>query len=421
MGDTLASVGTGLFQTHINWEDIEQCIQDERKTEVHFGPKKKAYQIGSGNGFLSRIGVIDADFQGETNGLPQKFILKVLSFLESIEYGELVAEREDMDLEEMFAGMDEQARILHNREVNVYRAFSRFDNSLTKLPLYYFGQEFVGENKLKGFIGMEFVENAEIRHFFHNVRAEELSEVIRALAFLQAKSLQFSDEQRQKLASNQIPDVYSVTMPPRVVSKALRNLYTTSEELRASGEVLEKMTEELLDLDLTNRINKELGMKDVFVHGDLWSANLLWTKTVNGVKLSRIIDHQGAHFGCGAEDLCRVFISTLSGKDRRENWERLLGEFHGYLVQYCEEEPPFTLEQLKEAYRRLFPLAGMLLSDVFEGIMKIALRRVPDEERIEAENTLSEKILALFEDMVSLAERNRKVMKQCRTLTGDNN
>ncbi|KHJ92430.1 hypothetical protein OESDEN_07684 [Oesophagostomum dentatum] len=177
MGDTLASAGTGLFQTHINWEDIEQCIQDERKIEVHFGPKKKAYQIGSGNGFLSRVGVIDADFQGETNGLPQKFILKVLSFLESIEYGELVAERENMDLEEMFAGMDEQARILHNREVDVYRAFSRFDNSLTKLPLYYFGQEFVGENKLKGFIAMEFVEDVEIRHFFHNVKPEELSEV----------------------------------------------------------------------------------------------------------------------------------------------------------------------------------------------------------------------------------------------------
>ncbi|KHJ97673.1 hypothetical protein OESDEN_02348 [Oesophagostomum dentatum] len=109
MGDTLASIGTGLFQTHISWEDIEQCIHEEKKIKVHFGPKKSAYQIGSGNGFLSRIGVIEADFQDETQ-LPQKFVLKVLSFLESIEYGELVAEREGMDLEEIFAGFDEQAR-----------------------------------------------------------------------------------------------------------------------------------------------------------------------------------------------------------------------------------------------------------------------------------------------------------------------
>ncbi|KHJ92431.1 hypothetical protein OESDEN_07685 [Oesophagostomum dentatum] len=62
----------------------------------------------------------------------------------------------------------------------------------------------------------------------------------------------------------------------------------------------------------------------------------------------------------------------------------------------------------------------MLLSDVFEGIMKITLRRVPDEEKTAAENILSEKILALFEDMVSFAERNRKLMKQCRTQTDDN-
>ncbi|KHJ97674.1 hypothetical protein OESDEN_02349, partial [Oesophagostomum dentatum] len=236
---------------------------------------------------------------------------------------------------------------LHNREVDVYRAFSRFDNSLTKLPHSYFGQQFIGENKLKGFIGMEFVEGAEIRHFFHNVKPEELSDVLRALAFLQAKSLQFSCEEKEKLGSNPIPALYSVTMPPKVVSKALRDLCTTSEELRPSAEVLEEMVEELLDLDLTCRINKELGMKDVFVHGDLWSANLLWTKTARGVTLNSIIDHQLAHYGCGSEDLCRVFISTLSGKDRRENWERLLEEFHGYLVQYCEEELPFTLEQVR--------------------------------------------------------------------------
>ncbi|KHJ92429.1 hypothetical protein OESDEN_07683 [Oesophagostomum dentatum] len=216
---------------------------------------------------------------------------------------------------------------------------------------------------------MEFVEDAEIRHFFHNVKPEELSDV---------------------------------------VSKAFRDLCTTSKELRPSGEVLEKMIEELLDLDLVCRINAELGMKDVFVHGDFWSANLLWTKTARGVKFNSIIDHQLAHFGCGAEDLCRVFITTLSGKDRRENSERLLEEFHGYLVQYCEEELPFTLDQLRQAYRRLFPLAGILLSDVFEGIMKIALRTVPNEEKTAAGNILSEKILALFEDMVFFAERNRR-------------
>ncbi|KHJ92428.1 hypothetical protein OESDEN_07682 [Oesophagostomum dentatum] len=135
MGDTLASIGTGLFQTHISWTDIEQCIEEEKKIKVHFGPRKSAYQIGSGNGFLSRIGVIEADFQDETLELPQKygkgtyfsylkvrFVLKVLSFLEGIEYGELVAEREGMDLEEIFAGFDEQARIVSELRLQDARA-----------------------------------------------------------------------------------------------------------------------------------------------------------------------------------------------------------------------------------------------------------------------------------------------------------
>ncbi|KHJ92427.1 hypothetical protein OESDEN_07681 [Oesophagostomum dentatum] len=204
-------------------------------------------------------------------------------------------------------------------------------------------------------------------------------------------------------------------MPSSVVKKALHDMYTELEELRPSGETLEKMVDELFDTNLTSTMNKELasiiGMKDVYAHGDLWSTNILWSKRGDGVKFSRIIDHQYAHFGCAAEDLCRVFISTLSGKHRRENWERLLEEFHKYIVQYSKGELPFTVEQLKEAYRRMFPLAGLLLSDIFESIMKIATQRLSSEERTAAEGVVHEKVLALFEDVVFFAERNRSVRK----------
>lgn len=45
----LHTAGSGLFETHISWEDIERRIQNERKLKVFFGPRRKVHQIGDGN------------------------------------------------------------------------------------------------------------------------------------------------------------------------------------------------------------------------------------------------------------------------------------------------------------------------------------------------------------------------------------
>ncbi|VDM84634.1 unnamed protein product [Strongylus vulgaris] len=71
-----------------------------------------------------------------------------------------------------------------------------------------------------------------------------------------------------------------------------RDMYATAPELAPTGRILETMTEELVDLELTSTLNKELGMKDVFIHGDLWSGNLMWNETDKGLRLSRIVDYQ---------------------------------------------------------------------------------------------------------------------------------
>ncbi|EYC35468.1 hypothetical protein Y032_1047g3489 [Ancylostoma ceylanicum] len=306
----LHTAGSGLFETHISWEDIEQRIQSERKLKVSFGPKKNAHQIGDGNGFMSRIGVIDADFQGEVDGLPSKFVVKMVCVLAGMEIAESVKDRhfdENADIQEIFDGFDVNVRNLHNREVNVYRVFSRFDNSISKMPQVYFAQGFEEENVLKGFIGMEWVENLELRHIFHNVTPKELSDwshiivrrpelrqltcikrtsrrqmngsgefhyrcgdyeettnkfsyALRALAYLEAKSLELSDEEKRKVASNPVPIIYPPMMHPSAVSKMFHDMYTASEELRPSGEVLEKMAKELPLLEMTSTMNEELAV-----------------------------------------------------------------------------------------------------------------------------------------------------------------
>ncbi|VDL78797.1 unnamed protein product [Nippostrongylus brasiliensis] len=326
MSDSTAG-GDNIFDTPVTWKDIEERIQKDLHTKAVLGPKRRAQLIGDGNK------------HGEDS--------------------------------QLFDSYEEKVHNLHNREVNCYRIFSRFDLSKSKMPKLYFAECFSPTNKVKGFIGMEYVENTELRHIFHNVSVDEICDALKALAYLQAVSLQLNDEEKEKVASNPMASVCGPLLPPDAVEKMLLDFGSRSEAFKKSCEELSKMSKDLSNFDLPYTLNRDLGMKDVMVHGDLWSANLMWTRTPNGFKLSRIIDYQLSHFGCTAEDMTRLLITTLSGKDRRENWEKLLEKFHGYLTEYCDHQGvPYTLEQLKESYRRFLPFAGTLLLPVIDAVAK---------------------------------------------------
>ncbi|PIO63636.1 hypothetical protein TELCIR_14756, partial [Teladorsagia circumcincta] len=66
----------GLFGTHVTWEDVEEDMQRELDTVATFGPNKTAKDIGDGNGFMSKMVLIDPDWQHEDKKLPQRFVVK---------------------------------------------------------------------------------------------------------------------------------------------------------------------------------------------------------------------------------------------------------------------------------------------------------------------------------------------------------
>ncbi|VDK55956.1 unnamed protein product [Cylicostephanus goldi] len=89
---------------------------------------------------------------------------------------------------------------------------------------------------------------------------------------------------------------------------------------------------------------------------------------------------QTAHLGGPAGDLTRLFGSCLSGKDRREHWKELLESFYGYLQEEVGgNEMPYTLEQLKESYRRFLPFGGFLVLPMFGALLEMVVKS-PNEE-----------------------------------------
>ncbi|KIH66185.1 hypothetical protein ANCDUO_03485 [Ancylostoma duodenale] len=65
-----------------------------------------------------------------------------------------------------------------------------------------------------------------------------------------------------------------------------------------------------------------------------------------GLEMPYTID-QNAHMGCPANDLVLLFTTSLSGKDRQQHWEELVEQFYGYLKEEAVGlEMPYTIDQV---------------------------------------------------------------------------
>ncbi|KAK5979546.1 CHK domain-containing protein [Trichostrongylus colubriformis] len=121
-------------------------------------------------------------------------------------------------------------------------------------------------------------------------------------------------------------------------------------------------------------------------------------------------DGNNAHFGCPATDLVRLFCSCLSGKDRRAHWEELLEEFYGYLQKEVGgRKMPYTLEQLKEAYRRYFPVGAFMTMSVFGPLFDAISINCDQSVKTRELKCLTEKTECLLDDIFYYHDRNQRI------------
>jgi thiamine kinase-like enzyme len=106
------------------------------------------------------------------------------------------------------------------------------------------------------------------------------------------------------------------------------------------------------------------GLCPVAVHGDLWTSNLLWSvndKSEAGDELCAIIDWQMTHPGNCCEDIGRLLVSSVSGKLRRQHTDHVLQVYHQKLTEASGGVAPFTLEQVQQAYKAIFPYSVLIM------------------------------------------------------------
>ncbi|CAJ0588406.1 unnamed protein product [Cylicocyclus nassatus] len=403
----LYTPGNGLFETHVTWEDIEEDMQRELHTKAFFGPNKTAENIADGIGFMSRIVLINPDWQNADKQLPAKFIVKILT---QLLLAKLTAE---MGVTSDFrVKFDEPQKMLHNGEVSVYSHLIEYGHENFPIPKIYFMRKFSKSNPVKGYIIMEYLENVKTMKIYNNITVDSVKQVFAAIAILEAMSLQFTPEEKKEFTRPHFEMFHGMFYNEDLLHNCMKSLRTFGNgRLHDKVEKMEGILHDVMDPVVVDQLADNLGMQRVLCHGDLSMANMLWRQNgTEDLTLAAMIDFQAAHMGCPVTDVAAMLILCLSGKDRRKHWEEVLEHLHVNLRKEIGEDMkmPFSLEQLKEAYRLYFPFAGASFLPFIVPIFEIMSKDANEEQKKEYLDALLEKTECILDDTIFYYERNKK-------------
>ncbi|KHN78505.1 putative oxidoreductase dhs-27 [Toxocara canis] len=177
-------------------------------------------------------------------------------------------------------------------------------------------------------------------------------------------------------------------------------------------------------------VHKELGMVSVLTHGDLWTNNILWRKVpdYDGEtfdEIVAIIDWQNSHAGNVAEDFVRLLGSSVDPEVRRGELDHLIEYYHGCLLAKLRErnvhEIPYTVDQIKHAYERLFGQGLLIMLPSLSGHADEGNGMLGDEHVQERKRCILHRCRCLIEDFLMyrrklLDEQNRAVYHSANAL-----
>ncbi|VDM48201.1 unnamed protein product [Toxocara canis] len=400
-----ASINDEVFVlgTDITWIDLEERLRAALKTKANFGSNKRIERIGVGQGFMSAIGRLYPEWTREQDVLPRTFIVKIPSatstknYLKSSELYKVFEECDGPSEEEMFEGHERMIKTVHNTESGFYLINESLPKKL-KAPKAFVVERFE-EGKSKGLLILEDLCDAHIVPVYKNVSIDEAAEVIDALAEVHAYSLR--TDSWLTLSSVTLKDLMTKNHQSTEGMMKVTELCAQSDPERLDERMnkLREIYSEVFDLDFEQNLYKEMGLKPVLVHGDLWSSNVLW----KGEEGSRQLI---VHPGCSAQDLARFISSMLSAEDRRKHWERLLERYYAKLEENLGRKPPFTLQQVKESFVRLLPFHMFLVLPTLGPLVLYHIKQTMPQQYDEIRTAMVDKAIALIDDIFYYHELN---------------
>lgn len=394
-----------ILGTSVTWAEFETNLRDSLGTKAKFGHNKAVFDIGDGQGFASKTGLITCDWINVSadEKLPAKVIVKIPSLLGIRKLNDEMPEGQKMFNfdEAQWAGMEAQMAMIHNTEVASYDFLSQFEGCL--VPKKYYGSPVTDGGQLC----LSYYDNSRTMNFYERHTVDQVKQIARALGKIQACSLQ-----KEVTSPDLGRDMFGM-LKEFFPLETYRGMFKGILALDSSDKTQELMEQiDALVLvyhgsNVPTSIHKQMGFRPVIVNGDLHTGNVLIDKD-SGDLLS-LIDWQCAHVGVGVEDLHRLAMSALPTEERREAMPMLVKEMYDSMIANLDgAEPPYTLETLLLVSDLVYVqcalfLVGPLIAFMMKNSKDATLS---DEEKASRKEVMLEKAIGILEDVVEIDIKN---------------
>ncbi|EFP12127.1 hypothetical protein CRE_03347 [Caenorhabditis remanei] len=406
-----AELADGLLGTTLQWDDVEEIANECAKgVELKFGDKKSIKPLAEGVGLQSLLGIADVEWstENEKSPYPNKFALKIgspVALLQALE-----AQAAKLPPKVAADISDEFIKFLppcHNSEIYFYNYIRTLSTSISILPDYYFGKEIELEsdgNYTKGCIAIELVENVKTLSPLENFSDSQMLQVLDSLAKLQTQFLDMNEEERRKAPHRGLAGLYSTFKDWFLQLNNGLMAQFPDPEMQKLTETFARKLPEIMTADDLDLLPAQLEMQRVFVHGDLWSANIMWDAQDN---LKKLIDFQMIHFGLAATDLARVFNTCLTPEARHANTDRYLEKYYKFLETRCKEagkEVPFDLEQLTTTYQLAYPRVSAYLLPALTAVLEKVVSMPDSPIKLAFLGSFIAKVKGIYADIIEYHE-----------------
>ncbi|CAL2043286.1 unnamed protein product [Caenorhabditis brenneri] len=402
---SLYKTADGILETHVTWEDVELELQKRFSTMASFGEKRTARNISDQKGYMSKIALVNPDWQNIEPGktLPTTFAVKISSQLPFMAFSKLLKYTDENGYEdEKLKFMGKILREAHNREVEAYKLLERFNHKDVPYTKVYATKPFHNESDLKGYIIMDFIPDVITTSMSEPIPADGLIDTIRGVATFAALCHSLPENDKKFALGAEFLEYYFNTfLGPASIESTFENLkeaFSTFCEVSRVEKLIEIYRHYIKIVDRFTRLSDLLGFKMIFNHGDLWQSNMLYKKGNDGkLKLEAIIDWQALSLLPPGFDMARFFIGSLSVEDRHQRAPDLLKVYHETFTNTLGEEL-FQLQEILDSYHLHFPLMSLM---VLPGM-------VPFLENYEIRTTVMKNMEAIMEDVMEAHEYNLK-------------
>ncbi|KAF1752400.1 hypothetical protein GCK72_018955 [Caenorhabditis remanei] len=407
---SLYKLADGILETHVTWRDVEEKLQKKFGTKAAFGEKKTARNISDLKGFMSKIALIEPNWQNIENDkiLPNKFAVKISSQLPFLEYSKVLKITDENGYDDQkLTFLGKILREAHNREVETYKLLERFNHPDVPYTKIYAMKSFSDESDLKGYILMKYIPDIHITSMSEHISADDLIPVIRGVATFAALGHNLSDSEKQFVLGPEFLEYYFNTFLDPT------SLESTFEHLRVAFSFLESSETDKLfkiyrhyiqNVNKFTRISDLVGLPLIFNHGDLWQSNILYkTENRGKLKLKAIIDWQALSLLPPGFDMARLFMGSLSPEDRRQRTSELLMIYHETFTQSLGMEL-FSHQEIIDSYNLHFPLMSLM---VLPGLTPfLDASHLYEPEKSEVREKTKRNMQAIIEDVFEKHEYN---------------